>query len=88
MKRVDSIELHVGHIVTVEITPLMEEAIQVARAARLAGQTKVDSVKLIFPKIAKIQKEEIWYTIIHGVNLSSRGAVTYYYNMKRLFRLK
>ena len=88
MKKVDSIELHVGHVVTVEITPLMEEAIQVARAARLVGQTKVDSVKLIFPKIAKIRKEEIWYTIIHGVNLSSRGAVTYYYNMKRLFRLK
>ena len=88
MEKVDSIELHVGHVVTVEITPLMEEAIQVAREARLAGQTKVDSVKQIFPKIDKIQKEQIWYTIIHAVNLSSRGAVTYYYNMKRLFRIK
>ena len=88
MKKVDTIELHVGHVVTVQITPLMEEAIQIAKTARLAGQTKVDSVKLIFPKISKIPKEAIWYTFIHGVNLSSRGAVTYFYNMKRLFRLK
>jgi hypothetical protein len=37
----------------------------------------------MYPMIASHPREAIWYAIMHGVNLSSRGAVTYYYNMLR-----
>jgi hypothetical protein len=38
-------------------------------------------------EIAEQPREAIWYAIIHGVNLSSRGAVTYFYNMRREHRV-
>lgn len=88
MKKIDSITLHVGHTVEVEVTPTIEHVIQIAKQARASGQTKVDAVRQIFPTIKNQSREAIWYAIIHGVNLSSRGAVTYYYNMRREFRCK
>jgi hypothetical protein len=86
MKKMDKIELHVGHVVEVEVTTRITKVIKVARAARKGGMTKVDAVRKIYPEVADLPRESIWYTIIHGVNLSSRGAVTYYYNMRREFR--
>lgn len=88
MNKFDIITLHVGHIVEVEITPTIEHAIKIANKARAAGLTKVEAVRQIYPTIANYPREAIWYAIIHGVNLSSRGAVTYYYNMRREFRRK
>ena len=86
MDKIESIELHVGHIVDVVVTPIIEQVIEIARQARSTGKSKVDAVRQIYPKIAHCPKEAIWYAIIHGVNLSSRGAVTYYYNMRREWR--
>lgn len=83
MNKFDTITLHVGHTVTVEVTPVIEESIQHAKTARSLGSNKVDAVRQIYPKIANESKEAIWYAIIHGVDLSSRGAVTYYYNMRK-----
>ena len=83
MNKVDTITLHIGHIVEVEVTPTLERVIQIAKHARAAGLTKVAAVRRIYPTIANYPREAIWYAIIHGVNLSSRGAVTYYYNMRR-----
>ena len=86
MNKVETITLHVGHVVEVELTPTIESVIQIAKQARAAGQTKVDAVRQIFPTIANYPRAAIWFAIMHGVNLSSRGAVTYYYNMRREFR--
>ena len=83
MNKVDTITLHVGHVVKVEVTPTFERVIQIAKQARATGETKVAAVSQIYPTIADYPREAIWYAIIHGVNLSSRGAVTYYYNMRR-----
>ncbi len=83
MNRIDTITLHVGHLVEVEVTQTIERVIYIAKQARAAGQTKVAAVRQIYPTIAHYPREAIWYAIIHGVNLSSRGAVTYYYNMRR-----
>lgn len=83
MKKIETITLHVGHVVEVEVTPTIENVIQLAKNARMVGKTKMDAVRQIYPKIADLPRESIWYAIIHGVNLSSRGAVTYYYNMRR-----
>ena len=86
MNKIDTITLHVGHVVEVEVTPTIESVIQIAKQSRAAGRTKVDSVRQIYPTIAEFPREAIWFAIMHGVNLSSRGAVTYYYNMRREFR--
>lgn len=88
MNKVDTITLHVGHIVEVEVTPTIERVIQIAKQARALGETKVAAVRQIYPAIADYPREAIWYAIIHGVNLSSRGAVTYYYMMRRAFHHK
>ena len=88
MNKLDTITLHVGHVVTVEVTPTIERVIQIAKKARASGETKVAAVRQIYPTIADYPREAIWYAIIHGVNLSSRGAVTYYYMMRRAFHRK
>lgn len=85
MNKIDTIELHVGHTVEVEVTPHVSKMISIALEMVTLGSTKVDAVRRIYPEIADLPRESIWYTIIHGVNLSSRGAVTYYYNMRREF---
>jgi len=85
MIKLDTITLHVGHVVKVEVTPTIERVIQLAKQARASGETKVAAVREIYPMIADLPREAIWYAIIHGVNLSSRGAVTYYYMMRRAF---
>lgn len=82
MDKIDTITLHVGHTVDVEVTPEIAQAIRRARDARAAGQTKIGAVRLIYPSIKHCTKQQIWYAIIHGVNISSRGAVTYYYNVQ------
>lgn len=83
MNKIDTITLHVGHTVKVEVTPTLERVIQIARNARAAGKTKIAAARQIYPAIADYPREAIWYAIIHGVNISSRGAVTYYYNLRR-----
>ena len=83
MNKVDTITLFIGQVVEVEVTQTIERVIQIARQARATGRTKVAVVRQIYPMIANYPREAIWYAIIHGVNLSSRGAVTYYYNMRR-----
>jgi len=83
MDKVDTITLHVGHVVEVTVTPTIERVIEVARKARACGRTKVSAVREIYSEIADYPREAIWYAIIHGVDLSSRGAVTYYYNMRK-----
>ncbi len=83
MNRIESTTLHVGHVVEVEVTLQLEQVIDTARRMRASGSTKVAAVRRIYPEIAEQPREAIWYAIIHGVNLSSRGAVTYYYNMRK-----
>lgn len=86
MRKIDTITLHVGHEVQVEVTPLVQESIEFARSVIALGSTKIDAVRQIYPKLSSQPRETIWYVIIHGVDLSSRGAVTYYYNMKNEFK--
>lgn len=83
MNKIETITLPIGHVVEVEVTPLLDDVIQAARRMRASGSTKVDAVRSIYPEIAELPREAIRYAIIHGVSLSSRGAATYYYNMRR-----
>lgn len=86
MNKKAQITLHVGFTVEVVITPAMEKAIETANKCLLIGNTKVAAVRKIYPMIADLPREAIWYSFIHGASLSTRGAVTYYYNMRREFK--
>ena len=88
MTKFDTIQLQIGHTVKVEVSPTLESVIHAARASHSAGLTKLATARQIYPKIAHLPRESIWYAFIHGMSLSSRGAVTYYYNMLRESRQK
>ena len=47
------------------------------------GKTKVEIARAIYPGIANLSKYEIVDVFIQGIELTPKGAVTYYYNMKR-----
>lgn len=47
------------------------------------GKTKVEIGRAIYPDIADLSKDEIVDVFIQGIELTPKGAVTYYYNMKR-----
>jgi hypothetical protein len=51
MNPIDTITLHVGHVVEVEVTPLLQEVIAEARRMRASGSTKIDAVRSIYPEI-------------------------------------
>lgn len=86
MNKIDTITFHVGHTVDVEVTPTIERAIELARAERASGKSKIAAARYIYPNIAGSPREAIWYAIIHGVTISSRGAVTYYYKLRQEFK--
>jgi len=88
MAKTASITLHVGHVVKVKVTKELETVIHIAQTRKKSGSTKIDAVRSIYPQIANKRREEIWYVIMNGVEISSRGAVTYYYNMRKEFRPK
>lgn len=88
MNRTETITLHIGHIVEVTVTPAIDNVIQRAKKVRRLGRTKVDVVRFMYPMLANERREVIWYSFIHGANLSSRGAVTYYYNVRREARME
>jgi hypothetical protein len=73
MNKTETITLPIGHVVEVEVTPLLDDVIEAARKMRARGSTKIDAVRSIYPEIAELPRESIWYAIIHGVNLSSRA---------------
>ena len=79
----DQLRIHIGHTVTVEVTEVMKAAITKANKLMLSGSTKIGAVRMIYPMIQDHSKYCIWYTIINGVGISSRGAVTYYYNVRK-----
>lgn len=85
MNKIDTIELHVGHTVEVEVVPLITQLIQDAKKVHRSGSSKVDVARWIYPKIENLPKQSIWYTFIHGIDMTSRGAVSYYYLMKKEF---
>jgi len=78
----DHLEVHIGHVVQVEITNKMIAAIRTAQKLRKSGHTKIAAVRAVYPLIKDHHKHCIWYSIMKGVEISSRGAVTYYYNVR------
>jgi len=81
-----TVSLHVGHVVEVDITDQLNDAIARGRAIRGTGATKALAARQMFLSLSALPRESIWYAFIHGADLTSRGAVTYYYNLIRVYQ--
>ena len=79
----DTISLHVGHVVKVQVTDELRRAISTGISALHHGSTKAEAARQIYGLLVGLPRESIWYAFIYGANLTSRGAVTYFYNLRR-----
>lgn len=61
----------------------VKKAIAIGQASIKDGNTKVAAVRLMFPLIAKEQREVIWSAFQAGAGLTEKGAMTYHYNLIR-----
>ena len=61
----------------------VNNAVTIGKTAIADGKTKADAVRLMFPHVIKEQPEVIWQTFVDGAGLTSKGAVTYWYNVRR-----
>ena len=60
-----------------------EKAIETAKAMVADQIPKVEITRAIYPLIADLPKHDIVDVFVQGVQLTPKGAVTYYYNRKR-----
>lgn len=47
------------------------------------GKTKVEVVRIMYPFIINEPPEVIWTAFVEGAGLTEKGAVTYWYNVRR-----
>lgn len=63
--------------------PSIREAIELGKAALAEGKTKADAARAIFALIKHEPKEVIVAAFVEGATLTSKGALTYWYNVRR-----
>lgn len=61
----------------------VNKAVTIGQTAIADGKTKADAVRLMFPHVFTEQPEVIWQTFVDGAGLTAKGAVTYWYNVRR-----
>lgn len=63
--------------------PPIRDAIEVGKAALAEGKTKADAARAIFALIKHEPKEVIVAAFVEGAALTDKGALTYWYNVRR-----
>ena len=61
----------------------VKKAIDLGRSGITDGKTKVDVVRIMYPFIIDEPPEVIWAAFVEGAGLTEKGAVTYWYNVRR-----
>lgn len=61
----------------------VKKAIDLGRTGVADGKTKVDVVRIMYPFIINEPSEVIWAAFVEGAGLTEKGAVTYWYNVRR-----
>jgi hypothetical protein len=72
-----------GAEVEILVTDLMVEAILTAQHIRLGGGTKMKAAKTVYPEIVELPRESICFVFHKGAGLTTRGALSYFYRMRR-----
>jgi hypothetical protein len=83
MRETEAVRFHVGYVAGIVITRELEVVIQLGREHRRKGLSKAAVSREIYSLIFRRSREEIVFALMHGAELSSRAAVTYYYNTRR-----
>jgi hypothetical protein len=61
----------------------VKKAIDQGKSGIADGKTKVDVVRIMYPFIVNESPEVIWAAFVEGAGLTEKGAVTYWYNVRR-----
>lgn len=61
----------------------LKKAIEQGKSAIADGKTKVEVVRLMYPFIINESPEVIWAAFVEGAGLTEKGAITYWYNVRR-----
>lgn len=62
---------------------LVNKAVKQGKSGIANGKTKVEVVRIMYPFIINEPPEVIWAAFVEGAGLTEKGAVTYWYNVRR-----
>jgi hypothetical protein len=67
----------------VDNTQLIEEAVAAGRLLIEQGKPKIEAAMVIYEKLEQLPQETVVQAFINGANLTTKGALTYWYNCRR-----
>lgn len=67
----------------VDNTALIEDAVAAGRLLIDQGKPKIAAAMVIYEKLEKLPQDDVVKVLIEGANLTSKGALTYWYNCRR-----
>ena len=67
----------------VENTVLIDEAVTAGRLLIEQGKPKIEAAMVIYEKLEELPQETVVKAFIDGANLTTKGALTYWYNCRR-----
>lgn len=82
-KSLKQVTFNVINPITVSVDDDLEQIIAIGKAALANGQSKAEVVRMIYPHLNDQPREIVWYCFIAGADLTPRGAITYFYNVRR-----
>ena len=67
----------------VDNTSLIEGAVAAGRQIIEEGKPKIEAAMAIYEKLEQLPQETVVQAFIDGANLTTKGALTYWYNCRR-----
>jgi hypothetical protein len=67
----------------VDNTELINEAVSAGRLLIEQGKPKIEAAMAIYEKLEQLPQETVVKAFIDGANLTTKGALTYWYNCRR-----
>ncbi|MEO7224029.1 MAG: hypothetical protein ABIY37_16300 [Devosia sp.] len=70
----------------VDNTKLIEEAVSAGRLLIEQGKPKIEAAMVIYEKLEKLPQDVVVKAFVDGATLTTKGALTYWYNCRRKLR--
>ncbi len=70
----------------IDNAPLIEEAVAAGRLLIEQGKPKIEAAMAIYEKLEQLSQETVVKAFIDGADLTTKGALTYWYNCRRKLR--
>jgi hypothetical protein len=78
-----TVKFLLGAEIEVVVSDEMTRAILVAQRIRSVGGTKMKAVRTVYQDIANLPRESVCFVFHKGAGLTSRGALSYFYRLRR-----